>query len=150
MQARCGAWQVGNDIDRGRIEFRVFFPTGPAPEIDAIRVAGDFQQALGDNNWDFAGGLPLTQDTSDPRGSFWTAQTNLEVPAGFYQYKYLVTFNDRTTRIVSDPCTPLRRPQRPERGSRDRGQPARPEHRAAVGIRPEAAGRPERVRTDDR
>jgi hypothetical protein len=47
MQARCGAWQVGNDIDRGRIEFRVFFPTGPDPEIDAIRVAGDFQQALG-------------------------------------------------------------------------------------------------------
>lgn len=63
-------------MDRGRIEFRVFFPTGPDPEIDAIRVAGDFQQALGDNNWDFAGGLPLTQDTSDPRGSFWTAQTN--------------------------------------------------------------------------
>jgi hypothetical protein len=89
MQARCGAWQVGNDIDRGRIEFRVFFPTGPAPEIDAIRVAGDFQQGLGDNNWDFAGGLPLTQDTSDPRGSFWTAQTNLELPAGFYQYNTL-------------------------------------------------------------
>jgi pullulanase len=105
MQARCGAWQVGNDIASGRVEFRVFFPTGPQPEIDAIRVAGDFQQALGDNNWDFAGGLPLTQDTSDPRGSFWTAQTNLELPAGFYRYKYLVTFNDRSTRIVSDPCT---------------------------------------------
>ena len=105
MQARCGAWQDGNDIDRGRIEFRVFFPTGPSPEIGAIRVAGDFQQALGDNNWDFAGGLPLTQDTSDPRGSFWTAQTSLELPSGFYQYKYLVIFNDRSTRIVSDPCT---------------------------------------------
>jgi hypothetical protein len=63
MQERCGAWQVGNDVAGGRVEFRVFFPTGPDPEIDAIRVAADFQQTLGGGNWDFARGLPLIQDT---------------------------------------------------------------------------------------
>jgi hypothetical protein len=62
MQERCGAWQVGNDVAGGRVEFRVFFPTGPDPEIDAIRVAADFQQTLGGGNWDFARGLPLIQD----------------------------------------------------------------------------------------
>jgi pullulanase len=50
MQERCGAWQVGNDVAGGRVEFRVFFPTGPDPDIDAIRVAADFQQTLGGGN----------------------------------------------------------------------------------------------------
>jgi hypothetical protein len=45
----------------------MFFPAGPDPEIDAIRVAGDFQQEPGGSNWDFAGGLPQTKDSSDPR-----------------------------------------------------------------------------------
>jgi hypothetical protein len=31
MQVRCGAWQVGNDIAGGRVDF-VFLPTGPNPE----------------------------------------------------------------------------------------------------------------------
>jgi pullulanase len=105
MQERCGAWQVGDDIAGGRAEFRVFFPTGPNPEIDAIRVTGHFQQMLGGSNWDFASGLPLDKDTSDPRGSFWTAQTSADLPASFYQYKYLVTFNDDSSRKVSDPRT---------------------------------------------
>jgi hypothetical protein len=35
MQARCGAWQVGNGIDRGRVEFCVFFPTGPDLETSS-------------------------------------------------------------------------------------------------------------------
>jgi pullulanase len=105
MQTRCGAWQVNDDATHGRVEFRMFFPAGPDPEIGTIHVAGNFQQQLGGSNWDFAGGLPLTKDTSNPRGTFWTARTDLDLPAGFYQYKYLVTFNDGSTRKVSDPCT---------------------------------------------
>jgi hypothetical protein len=74
MQERCGAWQVGNDVAGGRVEFRVVFPTGPDPGIDAIRVAADFQQTLGGGNWDFARGLPLIQDTfirPDGRVELW-------------------------------------------------------------------------------
>lgn len=104
MQERCGAWQLGGDENSGEIEFRIFFPPGPDPRISAIRAAGDFQPALGGQPWDFENGLPLTKSTSDPRGTFWTARTGEAVPAGFYQYKYLVTFSDGSKRKVSDPC----------------------------------------------
>lgn len=97
MTERCGAWQVGEDPLEGAVEFRVFIPAGPDPEIEAIRVAGSFQ------GWDFDGGLSLTRDDTDPRGTFWTARTP-PLAAGFYEYKYAVDFADET-RIVSDPCT---------------------------------------------
>jgi pullulanase len=105
MQERCGAWQVGNEMTEGKIEFRLFFPAGWNPGIDNIRVAGSFQQELGGVNWDFGTGLPLIKDATDRRGTFWAARTGTPLPAGFYEYKYLITFTDRTTRIVSDPCT---------------------------------------------
>lgn len=105
MEERCGAFQVGNDIDQGAIEFRIFFPAGFDPRITEIRVAGDFQSELGGENWDFPGGLPLSKSTADPRGTFWTGHTGQTVRAGFYQYKYLVSFANGERRIVSDPCT---------------------------------------------
>jgi pullulanase len=105
MQERCGAWQVGDDEDHGEIEFRLFFPAGFDPEIKAIQVAGSFQGTLGGVDWDFPGGLAMVQDTTDPRGTFWTARTGAPVPAGFYEYKYRVTFVDDSIRVVSDPCT---------------------------------------------
>src|SRR5579875_3963108 len=103
MAAQCGAWQVGDDADKGPVAFRLLFPAGTDPQIDAIRVAGTFQSALGGADWDFAAGVPLTRADGDPNGTFWTA-TTAELPAGFYEYKYLVVFTDGTSRIVSDPC----------------------------------------------
>jgi pullulanase len=97
MAERCGAWQVGDDPQGGAVEFRVFIPSGPDPEIEAIRVAGGFQ------GWDFEGGLPLTKDTSHPEGTFWTGRTE-RLERGFYEYKYAVDFPGNT-RKVSDPCT---------------------------------------------
>jgi 1,4-alpha-glucan branching enzyme len=103
MAERCGAWQVGDGPD-GPVEFRIFFPAGADPEIDAIRVAGDFQHALGGADWDFAAGPALQRDDSDPRGTFWVARTP-ELPQGFYEYKYEVEFAGGERRRVSDPCT---------------------------------------------
>ena len=97
MAERCGAWQVGDDRDGGEVEFRVFLPDGPDPGVDSIRVAGSFQ------GWDFPGGIPL-QRAAHPEGTVWTARTG-RLPAGFYEYKYLVDFGGGRTRIVSDPCT---------------------------------------------
>jgi pullulanase len=77
---------------------------GADPHISSIRVAGTFQNLLGTADWDFAGGLPMDRDTSDPRGDFWTARTGQMLPAGFYEYKYLVTFDNDDSRIVTDPC----------------------------------------------
>lgn len=104
MDERCGAWQVGSDSQRGEIEFRIFFPSGFDPQVDEIRVAGDFQEAIGGQNWDFPGGVLLAKDTSRTEGTFWTARTGQPVEAGFYQYKYLMKFANGERRIVSDPC----------------------------------------------
>ena len=103
LDERCGAWQVGEDPDRGAVRFRVFLPAGPDPQLSSIRVAGDFQAQLGGNAWDFGNGIALEVDLSDPRGQFWTATTD-PLPKGFYEYKYLVTFADGSVRYVSDPC----------------------------------------------
>ena len=103
LDERCGAWQVGEDSERGAVQFRVFLPAGPDPQISSITVAGDFQAELGGHAWDFGNGLSLVPDTGDPRGQFWTATTE-PLPKGFYQYKYLVTFTDGSVRYVTDPC----------------------------------------------
>lgn len=104
MAEGCGAWQVGADPDRGAVRFRVFFPAGVDPHVVSIRVAGTFQSELGGTDWDFPSGLPLTEDAGDPRGTFWTGTTGQELTTGFYEYKYLVTFDDGEARIVTDPC----------------------------------------------
>ena len=105
MKERCGAFQVGTDRELAEIEFRVFLPSGPDPEIQSIRVAGEFQPHIGGKAWDFSTGPLLLPTRSDARGDFFAARTHAPVPAGFYQYKYLVTFDDGSSRIVSDPCT---------------------------------------------
>jgi 1,4-alpha-glucan branching enzyme len=123
MSERFGAWQVGNDPAGGAVEFRIFFPDrnrdphqyhpDPVqdahvegygePNIASIQVAGDFQQELAQDNWDFAAAPFMTQ-TPHPKGWIWTYRTTSELPAGFYQYKYYATFDDGSTRKVGDPC----------------------------------------------
>jgi pullulanase/glycogen debranching enzyme len=105
IESQCGAWPVDADADGAAVQFRLFFPAGTDPQIAGIRVAGSFQSATGGTDWDFDGGLALTEDTTDPRGTFWTARTD-RLPKGFYEYKYQVVFDDpaATRRIVSDPC----------------------------------------------
>jgi pullulanase len=106
MANRLGAWQIGDDEEKGRVEFKVFFPRGFDPEIKDIKVGGDFQHFIdGGDDWDFPNGLPMERDDSRPEGTFWSHTTEEELLAGFYQYKYLVRFNDDSTVIVSDPCT---------------------------------------------
>jgi 1,4-alpha-glucan branching enzyme len=103
MRQRCGAWQSGGDQNGGALEFRVFFPAGFDPEITEIRVAGDFQHALGGTDWDFPGGVLLTRRDID-EGTFYEVVTT-QVPADFYEYKYFVRFTNGESRIVTDPCT---------------------------------------------
>jgi len=104
MANRLGAWQIGDDPKKGKVEFKIFFPKGWDPQIKSIRVAGDFQKRISTHNdWDFPSGFELSKnDTQD--GTFWSYCTKTELKADFYQYKYQLTFMDGTTRIVSDPC----------------------------------------------
>ena len=108
MANKLGAWQVGGDHNKGRVEFKLFFPKFADgvhdPKIAEIRVAGDFQSRIpGHTNWDFPGGFQLAKnETAD--GTFWSHRTAEELPSDYYEYKYQVTFADGETRIVSDPC----------------------------------------------
>jgi 1,4-alpha-glucan branching enzyme len=44
------------------------------------------------------------QKGTHPNGVLYTFKTPKALPDGFYQYKFFVTFEDGTTRYVSDPC----------------------------------------------
>jgi glycosidase len=105
MKNQLGAWQVGGDSKSGNVRFRILFPKGFDPHIQSIRVSGDFQSQVSKfPDWDFANGFPLAAaDTED--GILWSWQTPKPLKAGFYEYKYLMTFTDGSQRRVSDPCT---------------------------------------------
>lgn len=104
MANKLGAWQVDGGSQSGNAGFKIFFPSGADPQIKTIQVAGDFQSKISANaDWDFAHGFPLTS-APVAEGVIWSTTTPKPLPAGFYQYKYLVTFKDGSTRQVSDPC----------------------------------------------
>jgi 1,4-alpha-glucan branching enzyme len=124
MSEKFGAWQVGSNRQQDQAEFKLFFPDrskdptqyeaapedGHAtshygdPQIASIQVAGTFQARLGQANWDFVAAPKLIKE-AHPKGWVWRYRTDVALPAGFYEYKYLVTFQDGTQRKVSDPCT---------------------------------------------
>lgn len=104
MDSRLGAWQVGDDPTSGAVEFKLFFPDPADPHITSIAVAGTFQTALGQTDWDFAT-APHLQKHAHPEGAIWSYTTPVSLPMGFYEYKYVVTFDNGEVRWVSDPCT---------------------------------------------
>jgi pullulanase len=102
----------GAVVSGDSVQFTLFFPDnlvdatqyqrGGSPNIVTLRVAGDFQAALGGVDWDHANGILLVKG-AHPKGWVYTAVVS-GLPAGFYQYKYFVEFADGTTRWCSDPC----------------------------------------------
>ena len=108
MKEQLGAWQVSGDAKAGKAQFKVFFPkesTGLQHHIKSIQVCGSFQTALGQaQDWEPKLAPAMTK-SPHPEGEIWAWLTPKELPYDFYQYKYYVTFNDNTTRWVSDPCT---------------------------------------------
>ncbi len=133
MKERFGSWQIGTDPHKGKVEFKLFFPdisrdpsqynlddwkykkldkngkeidvVEPKPpnygktNIASIQVIGDFQSSP----WDKATAPAMTK-SSHAKGTLWTYRTPLDLPAGFYEYKYFVTYNDGEQRYISDPC----------------------------------------------
>jgi len=104
----------------GVANFRLFVPDasldpsqyqrGRLPTIASLQVVGDFQSALGSQDWtpDPAFALapaPFT-DPEDGITKGWLYELTTPVlPEGFYQYKFLVSFSSGLTRLVCDPCT---------------------------------------------
>ena len=108
MYEDFGAVVTGNTIT-----FRVFFPDntidpaqyqrGGLPKIVTLRVAGNFQQALGGSNWDFVHAPELIKQ-QHLHGWLYTLEIT-GLPQGFYEYKYFIGFENGTTRWCSDPCS---------------------------------------------
>ena len=108
MHEKMGAWQVDGGASGGRVQFRIFFPqeaNGLQHFIKSIRVCGDFQQQLGQTNWDPASAAPMSR-SAHAEGEIWSWTTPCDLTAHFYQYKYVVSYTDpnEPDRWVSDPC----------------------------------------------
>ena len=82
------------------------YTRGGASNIAAVSVIGDFQHLVTSSvtDWDQANALPMTL-TAHPNGYLFVYPFNPPLPAGWYQYQYVVRFNDTTGRVVGDPCT---------------------------------------------
>ncbi len=123
MDEHFGAWPIENAADGGFVEFKVFMPDRahdagqyepqPAdrtmadygdPKIVSIQVAGSFQPKLQQTAWDFSAAPQLVRQPH-PKGWAWVYRTPVKISPGYYEYKYLVTFEDGTQRKISDPCT---------------------------------------------
>ncbi len=104
----------GAVVTNNKVEFKVFFPDnsvdpsqyvrGDGPKIKEMRIRGDFQSKIGGTDWDL-NSAPLMVKKTHPNGWLYTFKIDTALPEGFYQYKYFVTFENQTTRWVSDPCT---------------------------------------------
>jgi pullulanase len=99
----------------GQYGFQLFVPdntidpkqysTGGPCQIATVGVVGDFQQAAGlGGDWDVTVPLKMSRSTNANGFLFQAALPN-GVPDGYYQYKYVVTFEDGSVRWVGDPCT---------------------------------------------
>ncbi len=100
----------------GELSFQLFVPdmaidpsqytVGDSPRIAAVSVYGDFQPAAGLSAlaWDETAPLKMTPQPH-PNGLLFKANLPADFPDGFYQYKYIVTFQNGTMRKVADPCT---------------------------------------------
>jgi pullulanase len=99
----------GAVVDGDAVEFRLFVPDaaidagqyergGPA-RIAEVRVVGDFQ----DRPWDSAS-APALPPSEHPAGRLFTHRVR-GLAEGLYEYKYLVGFENGTSRWCTDPCT---------------------------------------------
>lgn len=120
-QQQFGAWRVEDKATISPVKFSLFFPDRAKdagqyedrpleagghygePQIKAIRVVGDFQEQLGQENWTENSENSL-RTVDHPKGTVWTLETDA-LCAGFYEYKYAIEFMDGTKRWVTDPCS---------------------------------------------
>ncbi|KAK4979664.1 hypothetical protein LTR28_003353 [Elasticomyces elasticus] len=91
---------------RPRVQFCLFFPKGFNTRIKSVRVAGTFQSQIGTGgrNWDYNSAPSLKKTDAQGRGEFWTLLLEQNLDAGFYKYKYQVTFDNDSVREAADPC----------------------------------------------
>src|SRR4051794_15080894 len=95
----------GAVVSEHAVEFKLFFPDiavdptqysiGGLPKIARLQVTGDFQSKIGSGDWILASAPDMVK-TAHPNGILYTYRI-ADLPDGFYQYKYFVTFENQTT-----------------------------------------------------
>jgi 1,4-alpha-glucan branching enzyme len=101
----------GAVVEEHTVELRLFLPDasqyepgrGGPPRIRSIVAPGDHQALANQAPWDVGTAPPLTPQPH-PGGTLYVLRLDA-VPDGFYQYKYLVTFENGSRRWCGDPCT---------------------------------------------
>jgi pullulanase/glycogen debranching enzyme len=103
----------GAVVTGSSVEFRLFFPDkdkdasqydrGGLPGIKKVQVCGNFQSHNGARDWT-AASAPVMTLNDHPKGILYTLRVD-DLPDGFFQYKYIATFDNGTTRWCTDPCT---------------------------------------------
>lgn len=106
--------KFGAVVSGPRVVFSLFLPDkaidptqyvrGGSPRIKEIHVCGDFQNSLGSQNWQVDQQFKM-QKVAHPNGWVYQLALNSDLPEGYYQYKYVVEFENDTIRWVSDPVT---------------------------------------------
>jgi pullulanase len=112
--------QFGGIVDQAAktATFRLFVPDGERapfqyeggglPRLTEVSVVGSFQDPVA-RRWDFAAPIPMApSDYVDPasgllKGTLY-AYTTAPLPDGFYEYKYLLGFENAAPRLITDPC----------------------------------------------
>lgn len=74
--------------------------------ITGVKAVGNFQRVLnqGGRAWDYPTGLPLIE-RAHPNGREFIGRLPADFPDGFYEYKYVVSFENGSVRWLGDPCT---------------------------------------------
>ncbi len=102
--------------DAKTVTFKLFYPDagktptqyegGGLPRIRKASVVGSFQNPA-TKNWDVSAPVPLVatdySDGSLIKGTV-SSHTTAPLPDGFYEYKYLIEFEDGRTKYITDPC----------------------------------------------
>lgn len=116
-----GAWPLVA-AGAAKVEFSLFFPNdtqytsrqlggsrkGPTygdPQVASLWVIGTFQTALGQAVGATTPANAMTRGAHPSgKGTAWTLTTPAKLAEGFYDYQYVVEFNDGSRRTVTDPC----------------------------------------------
>ncbi len=100
------------------VTFKLFLPDGERspyqyeggglPRIREVGVTGSFQDPQ-NKGWNSDAPEKMTRsDFVDPRDNLFKgyvySYTSPALPDGFYEYKYVVTFDNGTRRFITDPC----------------------------------------------
>lgn len=82
------------------------YTRGGSCQIASVGIIGDFQHLVspGATDWDPTAAIPVAP-SPHPNGYLYSYIFDPPLPDGWYQYQYVVRFQNTTTRIVGDPCT---------------------------------------------